>query len=126
MKSKEANKLINRMQIKLQDNGIVLDSLIEDFTQLRVYAVEEKEPAMAKIIRLTMEHLTEYETFLIPMPGDEVVDEEGEVIADEGQDENAARVESLDSMIAMMIENTNKFNNRDLREYISLLKSFDE
>ncbi len=116
------------MQIKLQENGIQIDSLIEDFTQLRVYAVEEKEPAMAKIIRLTMEHLKDYETFLIPMPSDEIEGEEGQELLEEEEekDELAGRVESLDAMIAMMLDNTNKFNNRDLREYISLLKAFDE
>ena len=80
MVSQKAQDLIVKMQKSISDNGINVEELVKDLTELRTYAVAEKIPRLAKAIRLTFEHIGEYEGFFIPVPEDEMVDEEGEVI----------------------------------------------
>ena len=151
MKSIEANKLIDKMQRDLQKNGLNIEVLIEDLRNLRFFAVNDKEPAMAKLIRLTVEHLEEFEAFNIPLPSDEnledenlevieennddISDEDADDISDEDSDEDAdenteavkiSGPESLDYLLSLILENHNKFNKDELIEYRDLLLEYEE
>jgi hypothetical protein len=129
MKSKEGNKLINQIKKNIEQVGIEKDTLLSDLQNLRAIAVENSEPAMAKIIRLIYEHIDEYGTFLISIPEDELLDENGELVENEtnvDEDEDKLATESLDYVLSLMLENENKFNREELDEYRDLLKNFEE
>lgn len=125
MVNKKAQDLINKMQQSITDNGVNVEELVNDLKELRTYAVTEEIPRLAKAIRLTYEHIEEYEGFFIPMPDDEMVDEEGEVIGviTASNEEDA---ESLHYLLSIMSDAKNKMNHEELGEYNAALKQYAE
>lgn len=104
-------------------NGIITNTIVEDLKELRPYAVEEKNPLLAKVIRLTYEHIEEYQTFDIPIPEDEPVEGFEE---DEQQENQVDPQESLDYLLSLMAESKNKVNALELREYSNNLIAYAE
>ena len=125
MVSQKAQDLIVKMQKSITDNGINVEELVNDLKELRTYAVAEKIPRLAKAIRLTFEHIGEYEGFFIPQPEDEMIDEEGEVI---GVIEAASETDtdSLMYLLSIMSDAHNKMNYEELKEYNLALKDYAE
>lgn len=103
-------------------NGIIVNTIVEDLKELRPYAVEDENPLLAKVIRLTYEHIETYQTFDIPIPEDEPLDEMEEASA--SPDVNPE--ESLDYLLSLMSDATIKNNEMDLREYSSALQEYAE
>lgn len=125
MKSLDGRKLINKMQKALIKKGIESESLIKDLKKLRPYAIEEEDPTLTRVIRMTYEHLESNGTFDIPMLPEEDPENEGEFIAqelEEGADEN---VESLNYLLSIMLDRENKFNREELIAYRDLLKDYE-
>ncbi|MCM8570184.1 hypothetical protein NE848_12395 [Gramella jeungdoensis] len=118
MENIKAQKLLNKIQRDLMRNGIIINTLVEDLKELRKLVVEENIPLLAKVIRLTYEHIDENEGFLIAIPEDEPLEDEAETeVAEEvtGQ-------ESLEYMFSLMADHSNKLNEMELREYVKALK----
>lgn len=105
-------------------NGIIINTIVEDLKELRPFAVEEKKPLLAKVIRLTYEHIDTYQTFDIPIPDDEPVEGFEEEEAEEKQDIDP--VESLDYLLSLMADANNKINAIELREYSNQLIAYAE
>ncbi|MGB7784993.1 MAG: hypothetical protein WBL27_02730 [Salinimicrobium sp.] len=123
MENPKAHKLLNKIQRDLMRNGIITNTIVEDLKELRPYAVDEKEPLLAKVIRLTYEHIEAYETFDIPIPEDEPL--EGEEV--EHEEETAVDPqESLDYLLSLIAEPHNKVNELELREYSNNLLAYAE
>ena len=126
MENQKAQKLLNKIQRDLLRNGIVSNTIVEDLKDLRPYAVEENNPLLAKVIRLTYEHIETYGTFDIPIPEDEPVEgfeeEEEETAAENEVDPQ----ESLDYLLSLMGEPNNKINALELREYSNALMAYAE
>ena len=104
-------------------NGIITNTIVEDLKELRPYAVDEKEPLLAKVIRLTYEHIEAYHTFDIPIPEDEPV--EGAEMENE-EDNTSNPDESLDYLLSLIAEPHNKVNELELREYSNKLIAYAE
>jgi len=122
LKNPKAQKLIDKIQRDLMRNGLVINTLVEDLKQLRPFAIEEENPLLAKVIRLTFEHVESTNSFEIPIPDDEPLeDNEEEATADESSPQ-----ESLDYLLSLMHDTTIKNNVMDLREYSSALTEFAE
>jgi len=122
LKNPKAQKLIDKIQRDLMRNGLVINTLVEDLKQLRPFAIEEENPLLAKVIRLTFEHVESTNSFEIPIPDDEPLeDNEVEATADESSPQ-----ESLDYLLSLMHDTTIKNNVMDLREYSSALTEFAE
>ena len=68
MRSSEGLALIEKMKGDLAKSGIVAESLVEDLKKLRPFAIEEEDPSLTKVIRLTYEHLEANGSFNIPIP----------------------------------------------------------
>jgi hypothetical protein len=118
----KAQKLLNKIQRDLMRNGIITNTIVEDLKELRKFVVEEDIPLLAKVTRLTYEHIGEHEDFLIAIPEDEPVElEEGEV-AEVEETETITGQESLEYMLSLMAEHDNKVNEIELREYVNALK----
>lgn len=123
LENPKALKLLNKMQRDLMRNGLILNTLVEDLKELRPYAVEENNPLLAKVIRLTYEHIETFQTFDIPIPEDEPV--EGFEEETGAPQENDAK-DSLDYLLSLMTEPDNKINALELREYSSALAAYAE
>ncbi len=122
LKNPKAQKLIDKIQRDLMRNGLVINTLVEDLKQLRPYAIEEENPLLAKVIRLTYEHIEATNSFEIPIPDDEPLEEnEEETTAVESSPQ-----ESLDYLLSLMHDTSIKNNVIDLREYSNALAEFAE
>lgn len=122
MKNPKAQKLLDKIQRDLMRNGIITNTIVEDLKELRAYVVEEQNPLLAKVIRLTYTHLEENETFEIPIPGDEPLDEETESVSEP----ESTPEESLDYLLSLMSDSSIKNNEMDLREYSRMLQEYAE
>lgn len=104
-------------------NGIIVNTLVEDLKKLRTIIVDEEEnPLLAKVLRLTYEHIEEFEGFEIPVPDEEPI-EEAEV-APENDSETGQ--ESLDYLLSLVADPENKINKIELREYVNALNAYAE
>ncbi|MFO8145746.1 MAG: hypothetical protein ACQEWG_01135 [Bacteroidota bacterium] len=123
MNNPKAQKLLDKIQRDLMRNGIVVNTIVNDLKELRPYAVEDEDPLLAKVIRLTYEHIENYQTFAISIPEDEPVDE----LEDENEDETSVTPEeSLDYLLSLMNDTSIKNNEMDLREYSRDLQEYEE
>jgi hypothetical protein len=123
VENKKALKLIEKIQKDISEKGIEIDQLVSDLLELRTYAIDEKIPRLAKCLRLTCEHLNEYEGFFIPQPDDELVDEDGEVIGII-ESANDSDVNSLLYLLSIMRDPHNKINHEEIGEYVAALKEY--
>lgn len=122
MKNPKAEKLLNKIQRDLMRNGIITNTMVGDLKELRTYAVEEEDPLLAKVIRLTYEHIDAYQDFDISIPEDEPLeDSEAEV-----ESEDIRGQESLDYLLSLMADTSNKINELEIREYIDSLNEYAE
>lgn len=119
MENKKALKLIDKILGDLKDSGIVIESLTESLKELREFALQEQIPLVVKVLRLTYEHLAKNDSFLIPIPDDEPI-EEGESTTEEAVDP----VESLSYMLSLIKDLKNKMNLSDLKDYRNALMDF--
>lgn len=122
MKNPKAQKLIDKIQRDLMRNGLITNTIVADLKQLRPFAIEEENPLLAKVIRLTYEHIEETDSFEISIPDDEPLVENEE----ETNGEDSTPLESLDYLLSLMHDTTIKNNLIDLREYSHALKEFAE
>ncbi len=125
MENIKAQKLLNKIQRDLMRNGIIVNTIVEDLKELRKLVVEENIPLLAKVTRLTSEHIEEHEEFLIAIPDDEPIEMDEDEEADEAaiqESEEITGQESLEYMLSLMAEHDNKVNELELREYVKALK----
>ena len=124
MENSKAIKLIDKILKNLDDTGINTDTLIDDIKELRVYAIEQEQkvPLLVKVLRYTYEHIEAHQSFLIPILGDEPLDEEEE--GAEVVENDSSPVESLKYVIALARNLNNKGNLADLKEYKELLMAY--
>lgn len=127
MESITGNKIIVKLQIGLAKDGIKVDGLVAGLKELRNCALEEADPTLTKVTRLTYEHLEENKTFNIPLPPEEAFEvEEGEeaqmILNEIKTDED--RVESLDYLFSLMLDRENASNKQDMFEYRDALKGY--
>ena len=129
MENIEAQKLINRIQKEIMTEGIDPAKLVKDLKKLRAFALEENNPTLVKVLRLTYEHIDENETFNIPIPEEEPVDE---IDGTEVQHKTALSktkhdpAESLKYLLSIMSKSSNKGNMVELREYRDALLEYVE
>ena len=116
MKHEKAPKLIDKIIAEADNNGIIVDNLIEDLMLLRTYAVEEKNPVVAKALRLVVEHLEDNEAFIIPIPMDEPLEGEAE------QTQLIVGTESFIYLMKLIKKSLNNLNKEEIREYNKLLQ----
>jgi len=126
MQSIEGNKLIIKLQKDLLKNGLKLEALVKGLKELRPYAIEEEDPTLTKVIRLTYEHIENNKTFDIAIPGDEELNEDAEeavVIANQIETEQD-RVDSVEYLLSLMLDRENSSNKQDMFEYRDALKAY--
>ncbi|GGW96169.1 hypothetical protein [Salegentibacter mishustinae] len=122
MNNIKAQKLLNKIQRDLMRNGIITNTLVNDLKELRPLVVEEGQPLLAKVIRLTYEHVEAYDSFNIAIPGDDPVEEGEEAPV---QEETTGQ-ESLDYLLSLMADPSNRVNEIELREYVNAFNEYAE
>lgn len=115
MKSTKALEIIEKMKNDLATSGIVVESIVEDLKQLRPIAIEEEDPSLTKVIRLTYEHIEQTGSFNIPIP-EEVDDEEEEL------EETPAVVEEKETVVELDLEG----KHESLNYLLSIMSNCDE
>jgi len=118
VENKKAKRLLDKIIDDTDQNGID-DSLIDSLKELREIVVEQELPVIAKVLRLTYQHLEAFEDFLVPIPEDEPLDEEQEK-------ENIKGKESISYLMNLIKHHDNKFNQEEIRHYIYYLEVFAE
>ena len=78
LQNPKAIKLIHKLIEDVSQNGIIINTVVDDLRALRPFTIQEELPLLAKATRLSAEHIEENETFAIPIPQDEPI--EGEEI----------------------------------------------
>lgn len=129
MENSKAQDLIKKIIDDINRVGIITNTLCQDLKDLRPYAVEEKQPVIAKAIRLTYEHVEAFDTFAIPIPEDDPIEElDGEEIESEVKTESASSTpeESLTYLISLMKDANNKRNVAEIREFNDALIAYAE
>lgn len=129
MENIELLKQINKIQQLIIKKGIVADKLVKELKKLREFFIdgEEKMPRVVKILRLTYEHIENYETFSIAIPEDEVSDSEDEENNSESElNVDELRVESLAYLISLFEKPTQKLNAEDLDYYMHAFVTYSE
>jgi hypothetical protein len=116
LKHDKAPKLIDKIIAEADSNGIIVDNLIEDLLLLRTYAVEEKNPVVAKALRLCVEHLEDNENFIIPIPMDEPLEDE------DTTNQLIVGTESFIYLMNLIKKSLNKLNKEEIREYNKLME----
>lgn len=124
MESKEGLALIEKIQKDLDRNGLISNTIVEDLKKLRPYAIEEEDPTLTKVIRLTYEHIEENNGFEIPVPEDEPIDEEHELEASSEEVSDEDKLDSLKYLITIMADAHKKVYRMDLMEYRDALMDF--
>ncbi|PCJ24588.1 MAG: hypothetical protein COA97_09405 [Flavobacteriales bacterium] len=134
MESTDGNKLIEKLQKELAKGGIKkIDAIAQGLKELRPFALEEKDPTLTKVTRLTYEHIDANKTFNIPLPPEEAIApelEEGEEDPEEIAmivseiETDGDRIESLDYLLSLMLDRENADNKQDMFAYRDALKEF--
>ena len=119
MDNKKTIKKLDKIIDDVKQNGIMQNTLVDSLKELREMVVKDDLPVLAKVIRLTYQHLEEFEDFFIPIPEDEPLDEDQEK-------ENVKGKESLLYLMNLIKHNENRFNQEEIRIYINYLEVFAE
>lgn len=106
MKDKAANKLIEQIRKETKKNGFKPDYLVEKFKELRAYALEEKDPTVTKVLRLSYEFIEANESFMIGL--EEFIPENDE--------------ECVDFFLQLLSQSENEFNREEIKEFRDVLK----
>ena len=128
MENLEGQKLIRKIQKEILASGIEPEKLVKELKKLRAYALEEGNPTLVKVLRLTYEHIENYGTFDIPIPDEEPVEEiDGTEVEHQASDAPGKNdpVESLNYLLSVMTNSSNKANLGELREYRDSLLNYD-
>lgn len=123
MKSKKTKQLLTKIINDTEKNGISSNALAQSLKELREYVVKEDIPVLAKVLRLTYQHLESFEAFLIPIPKDEPFDEYEQ---SNETDDTVKGEESLLYLLNLIKHHENKLNEDEIREYIKYLELFAE
>ena len=114
MISSKGNKVINDLIAQVEKNGIEVEDVVTKLKELRPLAIQEKDPLLARTIRLTYELLEEEEDFeLNCLAG---IAEEGEE-EEEVEEEEGTAEENLVYLLQLWIQSDNKYNRDEIREF---------
>lgn len=132
MTNRKAKKLLKNIITELNQNGLNADMLVDALKELRPFAVNENRPVVSKSIRLIYQHLETFDTFAIPIPGDEEIVEE-EIAGEEPDVALASKIsqestptESLRYILSLIENEEHKRNKQEIREFNDALKEYAE
>ncbi len=119
MNNSQYYKILKEIKAEVSKNGISTD-IVKDLKRLRVMVVDEKNPVLAKVLRLMFQNIEKTGTFEVAIPEDEPIEDiEIEVVK---TDVEIVPEDSLDYLLSILLEPNNKTNIADIRAFITELK----
>lgn len=115
MKTAKANQKLTEIVSKVEKEGVQAPNLIEDLRNLREVALEEQDPLVTKVLRLTYEYLDARNAFDVEAQYDE--DEEGNEYPIEVEDQ-----ENLLYLLNLLKNADHKINREEIKDYRTALK----
>ncbi|MBL1279930.1 MAG: hypothetical protein COA33_006645 [Fluviicola sp.] len=115
MKLEAANKKLNSIIKKVEKDGVKAKKLVEDLKELRTFALEEQDPLVTKVLRLSYEFLTENTAFNVQAQYEE----------DEEENEYPIEIEDNDNLLYLLnllLRSDHKINREEIKDYRSALK----
>ena len=115
MKTPIANDKLDSILAKVEKNGAAAPKLIEDLKEPRVIALEEGDPLVVKILRLTYEFIEDKKCFNVQAQYEE--DEEGNEYPLEIEDK-----ENLLYLLSLLKDAEHKINREEIKDYRTVIK----
>lgn len=115
MKTAKANQKLESIIEKVEAKGISAPNLVEDLKELREVALQEQDPLVTKVLRLTYEYLSSRNAFDVAAQYEE--DEEGNEYPMEVEDG-----ENLLYLLNLLKNAEHKINREEIKDYRTALK----
>ncbi len=112
---KKTIDLIDKLKKFVDSKGIVKDEVVKMLMDLRPHFIEQKEPLVTRVVRLTAEYIDEVGTFDLNLLAEE--DEEGnldEEIDLDGDDSFAEIKENFSYLLDLFAHPDNQVNKAEL------------
>lgn len=108
--------LLNKLKSLVESKGIVKEDVVKQLLAIRPHFIEQKEPLITRVIRLTAEYVDEHGTFDINLLAEE--DEEGnldEEIDMESSDSFNDVKENFTYLLDLFAHPDNQYNKDELK-----------
>lgn len=118
----KAHKLNEEILKEIEANGAESERLPQMLMDLREFFLENEDPTVTKVLRLTAEHLTENGTFEINILSDvevvEATSEDGEEVEEKAGDllEEYSAEDNIKYLLTLCMDAQNKYNREELFE----------
>lgn len=124
LQDSKAVNLVKKLIADVAQNGIIINTVVEDLKILRPHTITEQLPLLAKATRLSAEHIEENETFAIPIPQDDDIEDENEEIIAAVDVAASTPEESLHYFLCLIRDIDKKANEDELRVYVKALNEY--
>ena len=115
MKILKANAKLESIIKKVEKDGLAAKNLVEDLKELRTYALEEQDPLVTKVLRLSYEYITENQAF----------DVQAQYEEDEEENEYPIEIEDKENflyLLNLLLRSDHKVNREEIKDYRTALK----
>tara|TARA_B110000305_G_scaffold138588_1_gene154589 strand:- start:115 stop:474 length:360 start_codon:yes stop_codon:yes gene_type:complete len=115
MKIIAANQKLESIIKKVEKDGVKAKNLVEDLKELRAYALQEQDPLVTKVLRLSYEFLTENKAFNVQAQYEE----------DEEENEYPLEIEEKENilyLLNLLMKSDHKINREEIKDYRTALK----
>ncbi|HKL02304.1 MAG TPA: hypothetical protein VJ911_01460 [Cryomorphaceae bacterium] len=112
---KKTIDLINKLKDFVDSKGVVKDEVVKMLMDLRPHFIEQKEPLVTRVVRLTAEYIEEVGTFDLNLLAEE--DEEGNIddeIVLEGEDSFNEVKANFNYLLDLFAHPDNQVNKEEL------------
>ncbi len=112
---KKTINLINKLKDFVDSKGVVKDEVVKMLMDLRPHFIEQKEPLVTRVVRLTAEYIEEVGTFDLNLLAEE--DEEGNIddeIVLEGEDSFNEVKANFNYLLDLFAHPDNQVNKEEL------------
>lgn len=116
MKTLKGKEKLATIINQIEKDGVESKALIPALKELRSIALDEKDPLVVKVLRLTYEYLEENRSFDVEGQFEE--DEEGNEFPIEVEDN-----ENLLYLLALLLNADQKINRDEIKDYRDALKN---
>lgn len=114
--NKKTIELIEEIKTLVDKKGIVKDSIVEKLRELRPHFIEQKEPLLTRVVRLTAEYIEDQSVFDLNLLAEE--DEDGnidEAIDMDGEDSFSESKENFLYLLDLIAHPDNQLNREELQ-----------
>lgn len=115
MRIAQANAKLESIIKKVEKDGLSAKNLTDDLKELRAFALEEQDPLVTKVLRLSYEYIAENNSF----------DIQAQYEQDEDENEYPIEIEDKENflyLLNLLLRSDHKVNREEIKDYRSALK----